>query len=420
MKIAIVGGAGSNVPLIIDAIIRNNAFDLFEEIVLYDIDAKNLKIIYDFCRFLCKNKPIKLYKSLILEEALINSEIIINYFRSGNLEQRKEDQLACMRNGLLGQETQGAMGILSAYRQLSVIEKVCVAASRICPKALLMNISNPVNVLTKASLDFNIKSFGICELPWNSYLAIKKIENLEINEKSSEITINWIGINHISWITSINSEKRNIIKPFIKNRIDKYYQLSKPQNVSRAPSLPSKQNDIIPAPYLFYYYNRIEAFELENQMPLRSMKAIEIRNKLMDCYTKKDFNNWIEISNGRGGFLVGESLVNFLKSYFNKCDTFFPGINLRNNGIIPFLENDDIIELSVICKNKTVHPVAQDFSLPVTVKGLIMPITLSNNIIIEAYSQQKPQMLLDAMSIHPLVGDIDKSKKLLKDLVSTL
>ena len=420
MKITIIGGASSNIPLIIKSM-GVNLDDSTHEVVIFDIDHKNLTIVYDFCLELIRadNLKVNLQKSFNLKDALTESDIVINYFRKGNLEQRLMDQLACKKSNILGQETQGAMGVISAYRQLSVVRTVCEAIVEICPNAFLINISNPVNILTKASLKFGIKSVGLCELPWSSYLAIKQIvsDNYSLN---GELSISWIGINHISWINGIYLNQSNIIQDFSNRFLDNFYENATPANIPSSPSQLNNNSHLIPAPYLFYYYNRAQALGIQANKESREHKIIEARDKQLKLFSEKNMNLWEAYGKYRGGYLVGESLSNFILSMNGSEKSYFPGLNIYNNGVLSFLGDDDIIETSVICDNGKIHSLFEDCTLPDSSIGLIQVITASNNIALDAFYQNNPNLLIDAMAVHPLIGDVEASKKILSEIINTL
>ena len=88
--------------------------------------------------------------SAIACAALTDCDAVLSSFRPGGFEARVHDERIPLLHDVIGQETQGPGGFFLALRSLHVFRGLVEEMDRHCPRALLVNYTNPVNVVAQA------------------------------------------------------------------------------------------------------------------------------------------------------------------------------------------------------------------------------------------------------------------------------
>lgn len=154
-----------------------------------EIDAKMAQRMWDAAGY-----PVKVYATLNRKEALKDADFVTTQFRVGLLDARIKDERIPSSYGMLGQETNGAGGIFKAFRTIPVILGIVEDMKQMCPKAWLINFTNPSGMVTEAVIKYGKwkKCIGLCNIPVLSM--IKEPEAL--NQK---LVHQFAGLNHFHW-----------------------------------------------------------------------------------------------------------------------------------------------------------------------------------------------------------------------------
>jgi hypothetical protein len=108
------------------------------------------------------------------------------------------DEQIALNHGVLGQETTGAAGFSMAIRTIPVLMEYCELAKKLAPNAWIFNFSNPSGLVTQALRSAGYERvIGICDTP--SHTKLRMAEALGIESK--ELTVEFFGINHLSWMS---------------------------------------------------------------------------------------------------------------------------------------------------------------------------------------------------------------------------
>jgi alpha-galactosidase len=97
-------------------------------------------------------------------------------------------------------DTCGPAGMMMALRSIPVYMNICRQMERRCPKALLLNHSNPMAVLMRAMHKYtSVRATGVCH---GVQEGINDVAAL-LNVPAMELDCLWIGTNHYYWFTRI-------------------------------------------------------------------------------------------------------------------------------------------------------------------------------------------------------------------------
>lgn len=223
LKIALIG-AGS--PLFASDLL-NSLLTVKEiygsEIYLMDIDRERRDFIYLYARKLMdeNGRPFEVYAAADLDEALMDADYVVVTIAIGGLSMRKHDIEIPLKYGIVHvkSDTTGPAGIFRALRSVPVFVDLVKRMEKLCPKALLINLSNPLTVITRAVTKISrVKTAGICTTIDGMRHQIAG--HLKVNENRLELYST--GVNHFTWLQDIFLDGRDCMKDFIEIVLPNY------------------------------------------------------------------------------------------------------------------------------------------------------------------------------------------------------
>jgi alpha-galactosidase len=136
-------------------------------LVLHDINAEALDEMYEWGRKALNRSEVelKLEGTLRLEEALRGADFVVLSISTGGLDATALDLEIPARYGVVQTvgDTVGPGGLFRGLRNIPVVVEIARAMERQCPNAVLLNLTNPLTVLTRAvTKATSIKAVGLC------------------------------------------------------------------------------------------------------------------------------------------------------------------------------------------------------------------------------------------------------------------
>ena len=111
-------------------------------------------------------------------------------------EARILDETIPGKYGLLGQETNGAGGLMNGLRTIPQVFQLIEDCRRLCPQALIINFTSPAGMITEAVFRYtDWKRFiGLCNVPVGMEMALAGMLNVE----KERLRIDFAGsLNHM-------------------------------------------------------------------------------------------------------------------------------------------------------------------------------------------------------------------------------
>ncbi|HPZ07326.1 MAG TPA: 6-phospho-beta-glucosidase [Candidatus Eremiobacteraeota bacterium] len=410
IKIAVIGGGSTYTPELVDCFIQNYRDVPTEEIYLMDTDREKLSIITGLVQRMVKSRgiPIKINTGTSLEEALKNSMFVILQIRVEGLSARYRDETIPLEFGCIGQETTGAGGFSCALRTIPVILDICKEAEKYCPRAWLINFTNPSGIITEAISKYSsMKVIGLCNIP--VFIKKKISEAMDIQEEF--IKLNYIGLNHLSWITDIRIRGKGKIKNFTEIKI----------KLANLPEFPVHQEIIkstgfLPSPYLKYYYHHDKILKEQlKASKTRAEEVMEIEKELLELYSNPLLSKKPRELEKRGGACYSRAAFSIISSIINNKGEEYT-INIPNSNIFTDLPSQAVIETPVrLYKNN--YKVSKGKILPLEIKGLIESVKSYETLTVEAAVKSSCKTALMALMAHPLIGQYEKASPLLEAII---
>src|SRR5947209_606353 len=148
-KIAIIGGGSLYCIGILKSMARQA--DAFQDchITLMDINKEGLNLIYTLGTKLFQHTgaQLTLARTTSQKAAIADADIVLTTFRMGGLAARVLDEKLPLQHGLIGHETAGVGGFFAALRTIPIIAGIAAEMEKIAPKAILLNYTNPSNLV---------------------------------------------------------------------------------------------------------------------------------------------------------------------------------------------------------------------------------------------------------------------------------
>ena len=226
MKITFMG-AGSTIFLknvLGDTMMCDSFHDV--NIALYDIDSARLEESYIL--ICAMNKSINegratVEKYLGVEQrkaALKDADFVINAIQVGLYDPCTIIDFEVPKKYGLRQtigDTLGIGGIFRAMRTIHVMKGFAEDMEEVCPKAWLLNYTNPMAMITGYMQRYtNVKTIGLCHSV--QVCARELFKNLDMEDKLDGHIEKIAGINHMAWLLEITDKDGNDLYPEIRRR----------------------------------------------------------------------------------------------------------------------------------------------------------------------------------------------------------
>lgn len=439
MKIAVIGGAGVRTVIFINGLLKRYKKLNIDEVSLFDINKEKLDIIGKLCMYVVERekKDLKITLCDTCEEAVTGTDYIVTTLRVGGDHSRVEDERAALSAGVIGQETTGAGGFSMAARAIPVLLDYCKIFQKYAPEAWIFNFSNPSGLVTQALTQAGYdKVIGICDAP--SATKFRMAEKLGVEE--DELYVEFFGLNHLSWISSVKKNGEEILPDLINDEAF----LDSMQEFKTMDPEAIRSSKMLPNEYLYYYYHREkalehilnsentrgEAIEKINQRMMKELSGMDINADQEEAlqtflyYMQVRENSYMSVESGvsarplleKGKLPVPEGMgyagvmLDCIEGMQSKEGKYLV-LCIKNQGSLNFLDNDDIVEVTCKVSSTGIEPVKFE-KIPLYCENLIRTIKSYEKCSIEAIVTNDREKAIWALAMNPLVNSWSVARKL--------
>lgn len=202
------------------------------EIGLYDIDLESAKRNQEIGQRINQNKKTKSFFEYVvyleLKDCLIGATFVVISILPATFKEMESDVHAPEKYGIYQAvgDTVGPGGILRAMRTVPIYEDFAQQIKKHCPKAWVINFTNPMSICVKVLYDVfpEIKAFGCCHEVFHAqnFLCLVLEKTLGIKATRKQITTDASGINHFTWISEAKYQDIDLLA-LLPAFISKYY-----------------------------------------------------------------------------------------------------------------------------------------------------------------------------------------------------
>ncbi len=410
ITVAVIGSGSTYCPELVDGFLKAKDSLKLKKISFMDIDERKRTIVGDLCVRMLKNAgcDCEVVFTDDLDTSLQGADFVITQIRVGKLPCRHLDESIPKKYDLIGQETTGIGGFFKAQRTIPVIKHICDRIEAICPDAWLINFTNPSGIITEFVLNnTNVKNIGLCNVPIDMIDDVK-----EITGDDSKIT--YVGLNHLSWITSIKKDGKELLPGLIESGFSPKVMANIKDDGFSMDCLKTIQ--AIPSSYLQYYYCREAKLQHQRESDkTRAQVCMEIEEQLLEIYQNKEIVTKPALLDKRGGHKYSLAAVSLVDSIANdKRDVHV--VNIKNNGTLPFMADDDIVEIAAVIGSDGATPVPVTEPINDHIIGLMRVVKTYEKYAVEAAITGSDEAALNGLLVHPLVGDWEKAQKCFEEM----
>lgn len=410
ITVAVIGSGSTYCPELVDGFLKAKDSLKLKKISFMDIDERKRTIVGDLCVRMLKNAgcDCEIVFTDDIDTSLQGADFVITQIRVGKLPCRHIDESIPKKYDLIGQETTGIGGFFKAQRTIPVIKHICDRIEAICPDAWLINFTNPSGIITEFVLNnTNVKNIGLCNVPIDMIDDVK-----EITGEDSKIT--YVGLNHLSWITSIKKDGKELLPGLIESGFSPKVMANIKDDGFSMDCLKTIQ--AIPSSYLQYYYCREAKLQHQRESDkTRAQVCMEIEEQLLEIYQNKEIVTKPALLDKRGGHKYSLAAVSLVDSIANdKRDVHV--VNIKNNGTLPFMADDDVVEIAAVIGSDGATPVPITEPINDHISGLMRVVKTYEKYAVEAAITGSDEAALKGLLVHPLVGDWEKAQKCFEEM----
>ncbi|MFB1100620.1 6-phospho-alpha-glucosidase [Terribacillus sp. JSM ZJ617] len=426
LKIAIVGGGSTYTLGLIKSLIAEKEFFPLKELVLFDQDEERQKIIADAAAILLKEQyggNLIFTSTTNLESACKDADSVFVQIRTGGLEMRELDEKIPLSHGVVGQETCGPGGMAYGIRSIKDMTDLVRDIRAISKDAWILNYTNPAAIVAyalKREFPDDSRILNICDMPIAIMVSYAKLLGVDI----WDLTADYFGLNHFGWFTKIEHKdgtdyterlKELIIEEGFRPEDEEIANdVSWQETFAQARQTLLDFPEYLPNTYLQYYLYPDKIVEKSNPTSTRARQVIEGRQKRVHDMCRRIVTAGSASAEDLKADIHGIFIIRAAASLaYNLKNRYI--VMVENNGIIPNLPSDAIVEVPALLTANGIHAFAVG-EIPVFHKGLIEGQYAYERLVCEAYFEKDYRKLLQAMTLNRTVVDADKAKRILVDL----
>ncbi|GID97687.1 6-phospho-beta-glucosidase [Amorphoplanes digitatis] len=411
MRIAVVGGASTYTPELVDGFARLRDSGLrVDELVLIDPAAERLEIVAGFAaRILAAyGHPGRVTWTTDLDAGVTDADAVLIQLRVGGQAARISDETFPLDCGCVGQETTGAGGLAKALRTVPVVLDVAARIrERARPGAWIVDFTNPVGIVTRALLDAGHRAVGLC----NVAIGFQRRFAGYLGVDPAAVVLDHVGLNHLTW------ERAAYV-----DGVDRLPELLDAHRAELAAEVEIDEPVLaalgcVPSYYLSYYYGHDRVVRAARGASTRGARVAQIEARLLDMYRDPALTAKPALLGERGGAYYSEAAVGLIAALHGLDQDGVHSVNVRNDGTLPNLSANAVIEVSARVGTDgpaplRVRPVAPDQA------GLIAHVSGYEELALDAALRGGRHRVYRALLANPLVGQHDLADRLTDKLLA--
>jgi 6-phospho-beta-glucosidase len=409
MKVTVVGGASTYTPELVDGIARLREVLPVDTLVLADPAGDRLDVVAGMARRMLARAghPAEVLATTDIDEGVTDSDAVLLQLRVGGQAARMQDESWPLECGCIGQETTGAGGLAKALRTVPVVLDIAeTVRKRAADNAWIVDFTNPVGIVTRALLQAGHRAVGLC----NVAIGFQRWFAELLDVAPDDVTLGHVGLNHLTWERSVTVGGRDVLPELIDRHAAAIAErVDQPEELVR-------QLGVVPSYYLHYFWNHDAAVAASRGAQSRGARVAEMERTLLEMYADPSVDTKPALLGERGGAYYSEAAINLLASLTaDRGDVQV--VNLRNDGTLPFLPDDAVVEVpaTITAEGAAAVPVEP---VPPIYSGLIAHTFAYEQLALEAALHGGRDRVFRALLAHPLVGQVDQAEQLTDRLLA--
>jgi 6-phospho-beta-glucosidase len=442
MRLTVLGGGGFRVPLVYRALLEDEGDEAgrITELVLHDTDSSRLRAVtavlaHQTARHRGRPAPA-VQATTDLDEALRGADFVFSAIRVGGLEGRTHDERIPLSEGVLGQETVGAGGVLYGLRTLPVAVHIAERVAELAPDAWVINFTNPAGMVTEAmsrvfrERGLGERVIGICDSP----VGLCRRAARAVGADPDRADYDYVGLNHLGWLRRVVVDGRDVLPGLLADpgRLESFEE-GKLFGADWLRALGALPNE-----YLHYYYFNREAVDAVRES--RATRGEFLHEQQSRFYEESRtaeaaaaYAAWDRTRREREETYMAESREATGGWQRDSCDVDGGGydrvalalmravsrnerttliLNVPNRTAVPGLDDEAVVEVPCLVDAGGARPLSAGAVAPDQL-GLMLQIKAVERSAIEAAADGSRPAALRALALHPLVDSVRVAERIL-------
>lgn len=401
LKIAIIGAGSTYTPELTEGLINRKDVMPIGELALMDIEARKLEIVGGLTRRMIRHAGLECGVILTddFDVALSGADFVFVQIRVGKLAARILDERIPLKYNLIGQETTGIGGFFKALRTIPVLMDITRRMARLCPNAWLLNFTNPSGICAQALLDHTkIRTIGLCNAP----IGIMANPVKALTDAPAEI--DYVGLNHLSFLTSIRVGGRDLLQEAIAGDDELLEKLDSQMGFGKDVI---RKVGGVPSYYLHYFIHPRESLKkLNSAEQTRGEECTAIEEELLDMYSDAGLFVKPEQLSKRGGAMYSEAACSLAESIHTDNGKIHV-VNAYNNGAIPYMADGDVVETRAAVGKNGAKMLPATVAGGEYIQGIMQTVKAYERLTVKAALGGDRNAAISALMANPLIADYD-------------
>jgi len=413
-KLVLIGAASASFGprMIADAVLAPELQG--STLVLVDIDAERLEVMAAYAQHLNESAGTRLCIEHTPErkKALPEAEFVITAIAVKRDELWKLDFQIPLKHGIkqvLG-ENGGPGGLSHALRNIPIILDITHDMEKLCPRALLLNFTNPESRIGLALSRYTSLRFaGLCHGIGMGYDSISRITGLPADDLQGIAA----GLNHFAWFLDIRRKStREDVYPLLRAADATYDPGFHPlmrRMFRRFGLYPHPSDDHI-GEYLPFAWEEcgLKGYDFSRADAARTQsweRVVGIARGELAAPRPEELRR------------SGEFAVPIVVSTVDNRHTLIEAVNIRNDGLITNVPEWAVVEVPAVAGADGLKGV-QVGALPAGIAALINTQAHVQDLVVEAAVHGSRELALQALLADPVVHSAEAAEKTLDELLS--
>jgi 6-phospho-beta-glucosidase len=255
-----------------------------------------------------------------------------------------------------------------------------------------------VGIVTQALLDEGHRAVGLCNV---AIWAQRRIGHY-LGVDPDTVAVEHVGLNHLTWIRSAHVGTRGDGP----DRLDDLFERFGPELEleSGIPVDLLRLQHALPSYYVHYYYQHDAEVAAQSVAGHRSRADVvaELEATLLEQYRDPSLVSKPEALSFRGGAYYSLAAVRLMASLHAGTGDV-QVVDMRNDGAIPGLPDDAVVETTAVVDASGAHPLPQR-ALPPEMLGLVQHAKAYERLAVQAACSGSRDDVVRALLANPLVG----------------
>jgi 6-phospho-beta-glucosidase len=404
MKLAVVGAGSTYTPELVSGLSRVEV----DELWLHDIDAERLEVVGGLAARMLGRAAYSGALELTgeLDRAVEGADFVLIQIRVGGQAARFRDETVPLACGCIGQETTGAGGFAKAMRTVPVVLEIADRVNALAaPGVWIVDFTNPVGIVTRALLDAGHRAVGLC----NVAIGFQRTFARWLEVDPARVVVDQVGLNHLTWVRAVRLDGEDVLPDLVAEHGDELGEQA------AVPRQLVEELGAVPSYYLRYFYAHDRTLAQQLGDTPRAARVAEIEAGLLEMYRDPALTEKPALLEQRGGAFYSEAAVGLVSSLLHR-DGAVHEVDVRNEGTLAGLADDDVVEVPARVSGDRIEPLEQAPLAP-ELLGLVQHVAAYERLSAQAAVTGEAETARKALLTHPLIGQYDITNELLDRLL---